>query len=152
MGMSSAATIQSESPSQEPYTGSPASPVDSWQGHHEVPGPAPASIMRRGRFTEGVAWRGRCSACWSKEGSFWNVPGPGVSNAQRLFFPRSQQCDQLRRCAFLGRAFEGVWVARPAEACCQAHLLAFIFNLLTLGKAPCEREAVILLLLPQQVK
>ena len=85
-------------------------------------------------------------------GAWW--PGEGVARLLELdgrllecswtrcaersetLFPRRQQCDQLRRCAFLGRALG----AQPAEACLPSpppfHLSP---SLLTLGESPQAR-------------
>ena len=82
--MSSAATIQSESPNQEPHTGShlPCL-VDSWRPPWGACQLQPASCREAGSQRI-VAWRGCCSICWSWVEGFWNVPGPGVQSAQRL--------------------------------------------------------------------
>ena len=96
---------------------------------------APASIRRRGRFAEHGGLERALLACWSWTEGFWNVPGPGAERSETLF-PRRQQCDQLRRCAFLGRALG----AQPAEACLPSpppfHLSP---SLLTLGESPQAR-------------
>ena len=77
------------------------------QVHRELwPGEGIARLLElNGRLLE-CSWT-RCAEC------------------SETLFPQRQQCDQLRRCAFLGRALGGVQHSQQKPAC-QAHLL-FIY-------------------------
>lgn len=135
--MSPAAAIQSESPDQEPYTGSHLPRlVDSRQGHRGVP--VSSSQPHAERQVHRELWPGEGVALPVGTEGFWNVPGPGVQNAQRLFSHEASSVISSEDAL----SWEGLFLGGVGNSTASRSLLPspppfhLFSNLLTLGKAP----------------